>query len=109
MNRYTASALMNEAVRGRSVLVVTHNRVAAAAAFDEFRRLAPEGSTIRRSSGLENITTPTGGRISFTPASHMAARGRTADIIYLERDAELILTLSDVMALSATAEELVRA
>lgn len=88
MNRYAAAGITNDAYEaGLRVAVLSDSGRGARDAFDEIQLHAAGASRVRRSNGSECIDFPSGGVITFhRSVDHL--RGVSADIIYLDGDAE---------------------
>lgn len=90
MNKYTARALNEQAaLLGRVILVVSAGWREADDAFDELTATAlPTQTRITRGHGHQRIEYQTGGRIIMASASGQGQRGVSADIVFVEHDAE---------------------
>lgn len=88
MNRYTASGITNDAYEaGLRIAVLSDSARGARDAFDEIQHHSAGASRIRRANGAERIDYPSGGTITFhRSVDHL--RGVSADIVYLDGDAE---------------------
>lgn len=88
MNRYAASGITNDAYEaGLRIAVLSDSARGARDAFDEIEHHAAGASSIRRSNGAERIDYPSGGTITFhRGVDHL--RGVSADIVYLDGEAE---------------------
>lgn len=88
MNRYAAAGITNDAYEaGLRIAVLSDSTRSARDAFNEIEHHAAGASRIRRANGAERIDYPSGGVITFhRSVDHL--RGVTADIVYLDGDAE---------------------
>lgn len=88
MNRYAAEGISNDAYdAGLRIAVLSDSARGARDAFDEIEAHAAGASRIRRTNGAERIDYPSGGVITFHRSiDHL--RGVSADIVYLDGDAE---------------------
>lgn len=87
MNRYAAAGITNDAYEaGLRIAVLSDS---ARGVRDAFNQIAQDAvsARIRRANGAERIDYPSGGAITFhRSVDHI--RGVSADIIYLDGDAE---------------------
>lgn len=88
MNRYAATGITNDAYEaGLRIVVLSDSARGARDAFDEIQHHAAGASRIRKANGTERIDYPSGGTITFhRSVDHL--RGVSADIVYLDGDAE---------------------
>jgi hypothetical protein len=88
MNRYAAEGITNDAYdAGLRIAVLSDSARGARDAFDEIEHHAAGAAHICRANGAERIDYPSGGTITFhRSADHL--RGVSADIVYLDGDAE---------------------
>lgn len=88
MNRYAAAGITNDAYEtGLRIAVLSDSARGARDAFDEIQHHAAGASRICKANGAERIEYPSGGAITFhRSVDHL--RGVSADIVYLDGDAE---------------------
>lgn len=86
MNKYAAIGLIHEAMKGRSIAVITGIPAETNAALDEFSALLDDAREVRRISRTRD-----GGSIKFESAGRIeirtetgGLRGITADVVYLD-------------------------
>ena len=113
MNKYAAAGLIEEARNGRTVLIVSHSYAASQEAFRMMADHAPDASRIMRSASTLAIEYPSG-RVRLTATHGGAHRGVSADIVFIEHEADRYLSRDhyrDIAPIIATSPhgEIVRA
>lgn len=94
MNEYAARSMLIDISQGERIVVVVrdyravHNAVRVIAAENE---RIDWGATIRRANGAERVTYPGGGSITFATPLSNRMRGRSADVVFIDNDADRVL------------------
>jgi len=87
MNRYAAAGIIADAKDGKHVVVLSINGRDSRCAFAEVAHHAKDADRVHRANGAERIDFTGGGQITFHRGVD-SLRGTSADIIYLNGDAE---------------------
>lgn len=88
MNRYSIIGARLDMAAGLHVLVVMPTHFLARDAFEQVEAELVDGEADRvvRASGREEISTSSGGRITFFGINDRRLRGRCADVVIADRD-----------------------
>lgn len=115
MNRYATHGLVADALAGKTILVLTPLTSMIRPAMDEIIRgtlddADPDLYRVRRTNGEQRIEFRGGGRIHFQSARG-SIRGMSADIVYLDADADREMTDAwrDLHAVTHPDGEIIRA
>lgn len=94
MNEYAATAMLTSAMVGERILIVVHDQRAMRDAVESFRQPNETygfGAQIRVANGAECVRLPSGGRIDFATPRGSRMRGQSADVVFIDNDADRVL------------------
>ena len=103
LNRYVAAGMVEEAVQGRSILVVAIDGRDAGASLTACLQVPGlvELSRVSRAKGAERIEFVSGGRIVFRSHRGHGHRGVSVDTVYLDAGVDREITPAQWASISA--------
>ncbi|MEV4737171.1 MULTISPECIES: hypothetical protein [unclassified Microbacterium] len=104
MNEYAATAMLMSAMVGERILIVVPDHRAMRNAVESFRQPNETyafGAQIRVANGAECVRLPSGGRIGFATPRGSRMRGQSADVVFIDNDADRVLYDGDGVSTDA--------